>query len=118
MAQTPGWGLTLLDNGQANADITHNSAILGIDALIGIWNVINITTTTPPSSPAPGDAYVCGASSTGAWAGQDGNLAVWSTVDSGWVFFAIRYGTLMYDQSADTLSLWKMDNSWHLVTII
>jgi len=34
---------------------------------------------TPPGSPANGDAYIVGSAPTGAWAGQAGKIAVWST---------------------------------------
>lgn len=113
--QTPLWALALIAANQANADITHNSALLALDALVGHWIVINTTTTAPPGSPAPGDCYVVGTSATGAWAGQDGNLAVYEAVSSGWIFFPIKYGVTMYDLSADTLYVWKMDNTWHTI---
>jgi len=39
-------------------------------------HVISIGTTAPPSTPARNDAYVVGAGASGAWASQDGKIAV------------------------------------------
>jgi len=52
----------------------------------------NRTTTAPPGSPAAGDTYIVAASATGAWAGKDGNIAVWDGVNSAWVFGVPRAG--------------------------
>jgi hypothetical protein len=41
--------------------------------------VISRTLSAPPGSPANGDAYIVGASPTGAWAGKAANIAVWTT---------------------------------------
>lgn len=37
------------------------------------------TLTAPPGSPANGDAYIVGASATGAWATHDKAIAIWTT---------------------------------------
>jgi len=50
------------------------------------WQVIAIGTTAPPGSPADGDAYVVGASPTGAWAGEDHKVAIWSAAGAAWAF--------------------------------
>lgn len=44
----------------------------------GVRGIINNTLTAPPTSPAPGDAYIVAASPTGAWTGQANTIATWS----------------------------------------
>ncbi len=42
--------------------------------------------SAPPASPAEGDTYLVEATGTGAWAGEDGQIAQWQS--SAWAFFA------------------------------
>lgn len=53
--------------------------------------------STPPGSPANGDAYIIGVSPTGAWAGHEHERALYS---SGWVFTTPGNGTNAWDASA------------------
>lgn len=46
-------------------------------------------------------AWIVGPSATGAWAGQDGKLAV--ATDGAWAFYTLRSGMEVYDSSADKL---------------
>jgi len=46
--------------------------------------------TTPPGSPAAGDTYIPAATATGAWAGKEGNVALWD--GAAWVFGVPREG--------------------------
>lgn len=39
--------------------------------------VIDQTTTAPPGSPVAGDCYIVGTGATGAWAGRDGQVAIY-----------------------------------------
>lgn len=52
----------------------------------------NRTTTAPPASPAAGDTYIVAAAATGAWAGKDGQIAVWDGANAVWVFGTPRAG--------------------------
>lgn len=79
------------------------------DAMI-LGSVLNSTTTAPPSSPNNGDAYLLiGSPLTGAWAGQSGTVAVWSTEITtagtntkvpGWEFWTPNQGWMVWDQGA------------------
>ena len=62
-----------------------DSAIAGLtwQSPVSTSDLINDQATTPPGSPAVGNAYIAGASSTGAWAGKDGHLFEWS--GSAWI---------------------------------
>lgn len=61
---------------------------------------------TPPVSPATGDTYIVAAAATGAWAGKDGQVAVWS--GSAWAFYAPRLGWVAYIEDEEKLSAYKM----------
>jgi hypothetical protein len=69
--------------------VTHNEALRILDAVTQL-SVISADLPSPPAQVAAGDRYIGGASATGTWAGQDGNVAVW--VDSTWHFFAPNVG--------------------------
>jgi hypothetical protein len=56
--------------------------------------VLDKDLATPPGSPSFGDAYFVATSATGAWAGQDGDLAYYT--DRGWIFEAITEGMVFY----------------------
>lgn len=64
--------------------------------------VINMSTTTPPGSPARGDRYVVASGATGAWSGYDDYIAYCS--DAGtptWSFTAPKEGMILWDESRD-----------------
>lgn len=60
---------------------------------------------TPPGSPAAGDTYIVAVSPTGAWAGQEGKVAIWSGSD--WVFGTPRIGWVAYIEDEEKLSAYK-----------
>ena len=90
---TPRSGLPLLAAAQAQKHVTHNEALLKLDAL-SCARLIDRDLSTPPGSPADGDAYLVKATGTGAWSGQDGAIAF--TVDGGWRFYAPYAGLIAY----------------------
>ena len=61
--------------------------------------------TAPPGSPASGDTYIVAASATGAWAGKDGQVALWD--GAAWVFGVPRLGWLCYVEDEEKLSAYK-----------
>jgi hypothetical protein len=81
--------LPYLSAGQAQKELTHNEALALID--LGLHaSAVTFGMNVPPSSPAPGTCWIIGATPTGAWAGQAGALACWTS--SGWRFLAARTG--------------------------
>ena len=86
---TPRFGLPLLAAGQAQKELAHNEALTLIDLLIQP-RVEAIGDNAPPGAPAPGQAWIVGASPTGAWAGHAAALASWTA--GGWRFVAAREG--------------------------
>jgi len=57
--------------------------------------------SAPPGSPAAGDAYIVAASATGAWAGKDGQIAVYD--GAAWAFGVPRAGWLANVEDEDVL---------------
>ena len=82
------------------------------DQLI-MGNVINATTVVPPTSPSNGDAYLLSTGTpSGAWTGQGGNIAVWTTqftlagtntLSPRWVFYQPKPGWILWNQALATL---------------
>lgn len=100
MPDTPLLGLPLIAANQAQKHVTHNEALLLLDAAIQL-SVIARTVASPPSSPAEGDRYLMPASPNGSWAGQAGKLAIFQ--GGGWVFLAPRKGWCMWVEAETRL---------------
>ncbi len=83
MSDTARFKLPLLDAAQAQKHVTVNEALVRTDTLAA-GRVESRDLTAPPAGPADGDAHVAATGATGAWAGQDGNLALY--LNGGWVF--------------------------------
>ena len=68
MPDTPLIGLPLLEASQAQKHVTHNEALLLLDAMLHLA-VISRALATPPASPGDGDRYLVAASATArGWA--------------------------------------------------
>lgn len=75
--------------------------------------VINSTTTSPPGSPARGDAYIVGGGATGDWTGYDYQIATY--LDGAWEFSGTPgNGWKVYDSA--TALLMTFDQSfWRII---
>jgi len=93
MSDTPLLGLPLLAAAQAQKHITHNEALLLIDAATQL-SVVSRGLASPPATPPDGARYLVGTGATGAWAGADGRIAVAQA--GGWVFLSPRAGWRMW----------------------
>lgn len=91
-----------------------NAMLRALQALLQC-NVISMTLTTPPSTPANGDMYVVGPSATGAWSGKAGQIAYWSAdpvIDTpAWEFYAPAKGWTLGNQ-ADGLQYKYSGSAW------
>lgn len=106
---TPILGLPEILSNQAQKHLTHNEALVILDALVQ-GNVASKTTSAPPGSPTEGDRYIIGPSPTGAWATHADKLAVWDgsawnlyTPTEGWRFSVrdeAQPNLALYDGSA------------------
>jgi len=84
---TPDLGIPYIAASQAQPEITHNEAISLLQALSNgvISRGLNAPpVTSPPTSPAEGDAYIVGTSPTDDWAGRANCIAVY--FGTAWLF--------------------------------
>ena len=82
MTFTPRLALPAIEAAQAQKHVTHNEALVLLDALTQL-TIESRTLTTPPGSPAEGACYIPAAGATGAWSGWGGQIAVYS--GDGWL---------------------------------
>ncbi|HEX4860018.1 MAG TPA: DUF2793 domain-containing protein [Rhizomicrobium sp.] len=93
MSTTPRSALPLLAAAQAQKHVTHNEALVQLDAL-SCARFLDRDLTAPPASPADGDTYLVKATASGDWTGQDGNIAY--ALDGAWRFTPPFAGLMAY----------------------
>ena len=74
---------------QAQKHVSHNEALVRLDALVHLA-VADRDRSEPPPEPAGGDRHLVAAEASGAWAGHAGSVAVWQ--DGTWMFLEPRVG--------------------------
>ena len=108
MERTSRLGLPTLVPGQAGKEVTHNEALVLLDALVGgVVDAVGLD--APPTSPAVGRCWVVGASPTGSWAGQAHALACW--IEGGWRFVAPAEGLALVARGTGTPIRYR-DGAW------
>ncbi len=110
MTTTPHLAITLVEQAQAQKEVTVNQAFVRIDAVLGN-GAKSRAIATPPVSPASGDLYIIAASPTGDWSGQAGKVTYYDGI---WRFITPAEGMTLwvndenllysYDGAAWTLS--------------
>lgn len=110
MADTTHLQLPLLAAAQAQRHVTHNEALLRLDALVQLA-VIDRDLTAPPAIPSDGDRYIPASGATGAWADWDWNIA-WF-VDGVWTKLVPREGWRVWIEDEDVLLVWD-GAAWRL----
>jgi hypothetical protein len=103
MSTTPHLGLPLIAAAQAQKHVTHNEALIVLDALAQLA-VVSASLTAPPATPAQGDRYIVAAAATGVWAGQSGKIAAF--YDGAWRFFTPESGWTAFNQATGSLIQW------------
>ncbi len=76
-------GLPFLDAAQAQKHVTMNEALARLD-MAAAARVETMALASPPATPKEGEAHLVPTAAGGAWAGQDGNVAVF--LNGGWDF--------------------------------
>lgn len=95
MSHTPNFGLPLLFAAQAQKEITHNEALVLIDALLG--GCIESEVSDPATVDwTEGRVWIVGEAAVGAWAGRAASIAVFTA--GGWRFATPIAGMRMYDR--------------------
>jgi hypothetical protein len=109
-------GLPFIDAGQGQPEVTHNEALLLLQAMTN--GVIDRAVNTPAVGPTIGDSYIIGAAPTGAWAGRANCVTIWS--GTAWDFIpgedsagtpitmgARQEGMRVWVRDENTLYLWS-----------
>ncbi len=94
MATTNNLGITLVEQSQAQKEVTINQAFALLDAFVG-KSVLDKDLATPPGSPAASALYIVAASPTGSWSGKATYLAYFDQV---WKFITPQNGMRVYVQ--------------------
>src|SRR5579875_2895752 len=112
---TPRLALPYIVQGQAQKEVTHNDALVRLDALIDLY-ILDRDLSAPPASPSDGDAYIVGASPSGAWAGQAGNIAY--LIDGGWRFYVPVKGLVAYIADEQKMLVFTASGWVDLVSVL
>lgn len=111
--------LTNASIGQAYFDELRQF-LQAIDQIVQM-SILNATTTSPPSSPNPGDAYLLLATPTGVWTGFVGYITWWNTqaTTSGgnvqvpaWEFILPEPGWIVWNVATATLLVYN-GSAWN-----
>jgi hypothetical protein len=103
MTVTPRLSLPLLAAGQAQKHVTHNDALVRLDALIHLV-VDSRTQAAPPLSPTELSAYIVPTDGTGVFAGRADQVALFE--DGGWTFLTPRTGWQAWVADEAEHNLW------------
>lgn len=96
--------------GQAQKEVTHNEALLRLDALVHA-SAEAVGVDTPPPNPTPGQCWIVGGTPNGAWAGQPEAIA--SFGEGGWRFIAPLPGMSIWSKADGVFAL-RAATSWIL----
>lgn len=102
MSNTPLLDLPLIEASQAQKHVTHNEALLALDAAVNLA-VISQTLSAPPALPADGDRYLVAAAATGDWLGHSGHIAYREA--GAWRFAVPKPGWRLWDATAEVFLL-------------
>lgn len=108
MTQSDRLKFPFLAAAQAQKEVTHNEALALAD--IAVQAVVqSVAPTTVPASPALGQCWIIGAAPSGAWAGQAGAIAAWTS--GGWRFVAPFEGMSAWS-IADAVLVRRSTSAW------
>ncbi len=93
MSNTTKLILPMIEAAQAQKHVTHNEALLTLDAVVQL-SVADRDRADPPAGPGDGESYIVATGASGAWAGNPGNVATWQ--DGVWRIRTPRVGWLAW----------------------
>lgn len=101
-------GLPFIQPGQAQKEMWHNEALLTLDLLVQA-SVVAVGRNDPPAAPAIGEAWVVGATPSGAWDGRAASVAGWTA--GGWRFVPPAEGMAVWSV-ADGIPVRFVGGAW------
>lgn len=107
---TPRYALPLLFAGQVQKELTVNEALQRAEFLLAC--TIEAVVSSPPATPAEGDAWLVGTAPTGAFVGHESEIAGWTA--NGWRFVSPRDGLRVYDRAVAAFRLFN--GAWILAS--
>ncbi len=102
--QTPRLKTPYIISTQSQKEVTHNSALNMLDALVQPA-VETSTLTAPPASPVEGNLWIVASSAAGAWAGFDNDLAQF--IGGSWQFFTPFEGMSVWLKDDDVVARYR-----------
>ncbi len=108
MELTARYGLPLLVAGQGQKEVTHNEALLLLDAAVGCV-VERRDLVQPPNSPIAGQCWLVPSGAGLDWDGKAGQIATWT--EGGWRYLSLPEGATLYDKAGGQ-RLRRMGESW------
>jgi hypothetical protein len=107
MLSSPNLALQYIDVNEAQREVSHNSAIRALDALVQLA-ALDRDLASPPGSPSDGQRWIVAASPTGAWAGHAKHIAAWQ--DGAWRFYAPQVGWFVFVADEGAMLAWNGTN--------
>ena len=121
MANSTHLELPLLAAAQAQKHVTHNEALLRLDAIVQL-GIKDRHLTSPPGSPADGDRYIPASGATGDWEDWDLNIAwyvdgVWTKLvpRRGWIVYVEDEGLVLIHNGLNWLKLPAAAETWQVL---
>lgn len=114
MTTTSRFALPLLHAGQAQKELFHNEAVVGIDALLHP-DVQGVGVDTPPATPENGQAWIVGHAPSGDWVGHADEIACWTA--GGWRFVSPRAGMEVWAESLAQPVRFRAGTGWQVGVI-
>lgn len=111
-ARTPRLSLPFLFPAQAQKEAFVNEALVRIDAMI--QPAVSGDTAAPPADPVAGECHIVADNALGAWAGQDGAIAVWA--ETHWLFLVPGDGAQVFDRAAGSIACYRPGEGWQRAT--
>jgi hypothetical protein len=109
MTDTPHLGLPLIEASQAQKHVTHNEAIVALDAIVQL-SVKDSTHAAPPAA-VEGDRYKVASGATGDWAAWDLNIALYT--QGVWQKLVPQFGWICFDEATGAITVWQgAPNYW------
>jgi hypothetical protein len=112
---TPILSLDEWESGQAQPQVTVNEALRWLECFAQL-SVLDIATTPGSSPDSDGECYIVASGATGAFAGHDGQIALY--MGTAWAFRTAPPGSIAWVQDEAAHRQYRPDNSppsWELL---